>query len=226
MLFNCPSYGQLSFGIQGGAGISIPGPGPKASGDSKSSSGDISLMYGAHFMVCAGESVGIGAAVYQQSYSFTVHSSSTTPTGYNASDIVHQSNYLFVAPTFSVIFDPKDYFQLNLSPTLGFNSGGTENIKRYSETTTGNTSNYDSTNTSKNITQFIVCVVAQLQENIAITHHLRLSFIEGYNYMTTPITQTKVTNTQTITPGFPSLQVALIYRIHKKMTKYFEPSFR
>ncbi|MDR3681994.1 MAG: hypothetical protein P4L41_18630 [Flavipsychrobacter sp.] len=220
----CHANGQVVFGILGGYGLPLFDKGNKAPGDPKNSSADFAVMEGGSIMVHAGKSIGLGLAVYGQTYSFTMHNGTSNATGYNGTDLVHHSDYLFAAPTISFILDHRDHLQFNLSPAIGLNTRGHEYVKGYTFTTLGNTTTTDSINTSENIAQFIFCITAQFQQNLALSRHFRISFIESYSYMATQLSQTNIPN-RNINPGYASLQLAFTYRIHKKNVKFFTPSF-
>ncbi len=216
--------GQVVFGILGGYGLPLFDKGSKALGDPKNSSTDFTVMEGGSIMVHAGKSIGLGLTVYGQTYSFTMHNGTANATGYNGTDLVHHSDYLFAAPTLSFILDHRDYLQFNLSPAIGLSTGGHEYVKDYTFTTAGNVLANDSINTSENITQFIFCITAQFQQNLALSRHFRICLIESYSYMATQLSQTNIPN-RNINPGYASLQLAFTYRVHKKNVKFFTPSF-
>jgi hypothetical protein len=220
----CHTNGQVVLGVLGGYGVPLFDKGSKLPGDPKSASADFTLMEGGSLMVHAGKSVGLGVQVYGQTYSFTMHSGQADAAGYSGADLVHRSDYLFIAPTLSFIFDPRDYIQLNLSPAFGFITGGHEYVKNYSGPSGGNLTFSDSTNTTENLNTFIFCATVQLQENLAFSQHFRLCFIESYSYMASRLTQTAAVS-KNIMPGYVSIQLALTYRIHKRSITYFTPSF-
>ncbi len=220
-----PAQGQVVFGVLGGAGLPIFSQPAKAADDPKSGSADITAMYGGSIMIYAGYSIGIGASVYTQNYSFTMHNGQSNNLGYSGTDLVHNSNYIFLAPTLSFILDPRDVLQINLSPAIGLNTGGKEYVKNYSVAANGALLSADSTNTTEHIDQLVFCATAQFLQNIILSPHFRLCFIESYSYMATNLSQTNDAG-RNIHPGYASVMASFTYRIHKRNVRYEEPRFR
>jgi|GEM_PF-6817563 len=225
LLCYCSAQGQVVFGVFGGGGLPIYNKSSKDPGDPKTGSVDVTPLYGGSIMVYAGYSIGLGASVHTQNYSFTMHNGQSNSLGYSGTDLVHNSNYVFLAPTLSFILDTRDVLQINLSPAIGLNTSGKEYVKSYAIATNGATISADSTNTTENIQQLVFGATAQFQQNIILSTNFRLCFIESYNYMVTNLTQTNEVG-RNINPGYASVMAAFTYRIHKRNVRYEEPRFR
>ena len=179
------------------------------------------ISAGLDFVKCYSDHAGIGANLFYQTYGVAYDNEAygVKGGGGNAGvQVLNQSAYIFLCPKFDYGLGKTQSVHFFVNAGVGFNMGGTEELRKWDHSYGAALGNYDSViETTPNITKMLLRVGTGFTEYLYTGKHWRFTFTEEFGFIAQNLSTTSdylnPSRTQyfphSMKPGYFSIQVGI-----------------